>query len=287
VEAAQKDIEKFHAEQTEMALALSMERIQELENAHGAVQVDLIKLREDYSLATQKIKTLGRCCHDTEHAAQIKAILASGVGGKCERIHEVDGSLHDMAHAAVAQRRKMVKLLHAAREQHGAALRTFAVAKTHLNSREREAVEGKKRVMRELADSQAHERDLVEELAACHHLATTARREASEAKDQVQTVIAKNGQLDRKYQRSKGNAQTFYDQEKKALCERDAALVERDAALAKQPMCAICFDRDVQLVINLPCGHVCVCENCSDTTRPCPICRDGISVGLPAYFASE
>jgi hypothetical protein len=287
MERVQKDIDKFRAEQTEMALTVSMERITELEKFHGAVQDDLIKLREDYSLATQKIKTLGRCCNDTEHAPQIKAILASGVGGKCERIHEVDGSLHDMAHAAVAQRRKMVKRLHAAREQYGAALRTFAIAKTHLKCREHEAVEGKKRVMRELADSQVRERDLAEGLAACHQLATTASRESSEAKDQLQAVIVKHGQLDRKYQRSKSNAQTFYDQEKKALCERDAALVERDAALAKQPMCAICFDRDVQLVINLPCGHVCVCENCSDTTRPCPICRDGISVGLPAYFTSE
>jgi hypothetical protein len=188
----------------------------------------------------------------------------------------------------------MVKLLHIAREQHGAALRTFAIAKTHLKGREREAVEGKKRVMRELADSQARERDLAEELAACHQLATNASRESSEAKDQLQAVIAKHGQLDRKYQRSKGNAQTFYDQEKKALCERDAALAEREAALAERnnavaarPMCAVCFGRDVQLVVNLPCGHACECENCSDITRPCAICSDGVSIAFAVYFASE
>ena len=57
-----------------------MERIQELENARNTVQVELIQLREDYSLATQKIKTLGRCCNDTEHAPQTKAILASARG---------------------------------------------------------------------------------------------------------------------------------------------------------------------------------------------------------------
>ena len=74
---------------------------------------------------------------------------------------------------------------------------------------------------------------LAEELAACHQLTTTARRESSEEKDQLQAVIANHVHLDRKYQRSKGTAQTLYDQEKKALCERDAALAERDAALAE------------------------------------------------------
>ena len=84
---------------------MSMERIKELQKANDVLQNELCDLREELSLAKQKVKTVSRRCNDTEHAAQVKALLASCFGGKCARIQEVDGRLHDVASAAIAHAR--------------------------------------------------------------------------------------------------------------------------------------------------------------------------------------
>lgn len=44
--------------------------------------------------------------------------------------------------------------------------------------------------------------------------------------------------------------------------------------------CVICMDdkdKVVGFIINVPCGHACVCKNCSDKLRECPMCRAPIS----------
>ena len=61
---------------------------------------------------------------------------------------------------------------------------------------------------------------------------------------------------------------------------------EREDALASLPMCAVCMAGDVQLVVNLPCGHACSCKMCSDTARPCAICRGDVTQAVPVYFVS-
>ncbi|KHN85576.1 Mitochondrial fission process protein 1 [Toxocara canis] len=43
--------------------------------------------------------------------------------------------------------------------------------------------------------------------------------------------------------------------------------------------CVVCMDRPVKLLIS-PCGHVCICEQCSLSVEECPLCRT--TTHLPA-----
>ena len=36
--------------------------------------------------------------------------------------------------------------------------------------------------------------------------------------------------------------------------------------------CAICLDGDAEYAV-VPCGHRCLCFNCSNTVFQCPVCR--------------
>ena len=92
MEEPQRDIEKFRAECTEDALAMSMKRIKELKEACECTRAELTELEEEHSLAKQQIKAQGRRCKDMEHIGHAKAMLAQ-VGGKCERLYNTDGSL--------------------------------------------------------------------------------------------------------------------------------------------------------------------------------------------------
>ena len=38
--------------------------------------------------------------------------------------------------------------------------------------------------------------------------------------------------------------------------------------------CAVCWETATQIVT--PCGHFCLCENCSDGFTKCPICRGDV-----------
>lgn len=278
LETSQRGIEKFRAECTEDALAISMERIKELRQANDVLQNELAALGDEYTSLGQEFKKLGRLCMDTEHVRQVKTVLAQ-VGGKCERLHGRDGSLHDMANAAVAQHRRMTKLLEAVQQRHAAARQTFDIAKGHLKRRERAAIDEQKAAQRECAAQERRARQLTAEVAEHKRSTAITAKEMSETKDQLQAAIAKNIQLERKYLRAKAHATTFFDEKKEALNEREDAI-------ASVPMCAICMARDVQLVVNLPCGHACACKICSDTTRPCAICRGDVTQAVPIYFVS-
>jgi hypothetical protein len=39
--------------------------------------------------------------------------------------------------------------------------------------------------------------------------------------------------------------------------------------------CTICWDHDA-IVAAMPCGHLCLCEGCSNGMLECPICRTKI-----------
>ena len=117
------------------------------------------------------------------------------------------------------------------------------------------------------------------EVAEYKGLAAISVEELRQTQERLRAAIAKNAQLERKYQRAKTNATAFFDEKKKFLNEREDAI-------ASLPMCAICMARDVQLVVNLPCGHACSCKICSDTTRPCAICRGAVTQAVPVYLVS-
>lgn len=49
----------------------------------------------------------------------------------------------------------------------------------------------------------------------------------------------------------------------------ESGIVDRD--------CVVCLEDGIQLVVLLPCGHVCVCRTCSEKLTHCPLCREPIN----------
>ena len=145
--------------------------------------------------------------------------------------------------------------------------------------RQREAVNEKKDAQRECDAQERRARQLAAEVAEYKGSTATSVEELRQTQERLRAAIAKNAQVERKYQRAKTNATAFFNEKKEALNEREDAL-------ASLPMCAICMAGDVQLVVNLPCGHACSCKICSDTARPCAICRGDVTQAVPVYFVS-
>ena len=46
--------------------------------------------------------------------------------------------------------------------------------------------------------------------------------------------------------------------------------------------CAICLDDDAEYAV-VPCGHRCLCENCSKAVSQCPVCRGAIAAVLRVF----
>ncbi|EFN86310.1 Mitochondrial ubiquitin ligase activator of nfkb 1 [Harpegnathos saltator] len=58
----------------------------------------------------------------------------------------------------------------------------------------------------------------------------------------------------------------------------------RDTDLRTDQICVIC-NTNAREIILLPCGHVCICEDCSDSiNNNCPICRTPIMQKAAAYI---
>lgn len=58
----------------------------------------------------------------------------------------------------------------------------------------------------------------------------------------------------------------------------------RDYELREDQLCVVCRERPREIII-LPCGHVCLCEDCSiDINERCPVCRGGIDQKAAAYI---
>jgi hypothetical protein len=47
----------------------------------------------------------------------------------------------------------------------------------------------------------------------------------------------------------------------------------------EDPICIICMDAPKTLVF-VPCGHYCVCSECSERLKECPLCREGITCAV-------
>lgn len=58
----------------------------------------------------------------------------------------------------------------------------------------------------------------------------------------------------------------------------------RDTDLREDQRCIVCRIHPREIIL-LPCGHVCLCEDCSEhITNGCPICRKPIAQKQPAYI---
>lgn len=60
---------------------------------------------------------------------------------------------------------------------------------------------------------------------------------------------------------------------------------EESALQAKLPPknpCILCFKEEKRLAC-VPCGHLAICQNCTNDIRVCPICRRSIEVFVRVY----
>ncbi|XP_060800430.1 mitochondrial E3 ubiquitin protein ligase 1 [Amyelois transitella] len=58
----------------------------------------------------------------------------------------------------------------------------------------------------------------------------------------------------------------------------------RDADLGELQLCVVCSENPKEIIL-LPCGHVCLCEDCSDhIADSCPVCRERIQSRAPAFI---
>ena len=59
----------------------------------------------------------------------------------------------------------------------------------------------------------------------------------------------------------------------------------RNTDLAEDLVCVVCKSNPREIIL-LDCGHVCLCEDCSEgITSECPICRAPIRSKYPAYIS--
>lgn len=58
----------------------------------------------------------------------------------------------------------------------------------------------------------------------------------------------------------------------------------RDTDLREDQLCVVCRTNPREIIL-LPCGHVCLCEDCAgDINNDCPLCRTPISQKMAAYI---
>ena len=77
------------------------------------------------------------------------------------------------------------------------------------------------------------------------------------------------------------DCRTFQEHIQTLASER-VALLEADGSR----QCVCCWDR-VSTVALRPCGHVCVCDECSGNTQSCPLCRTKVSAIMRIFFSDH
>lgn len=61
--------------------------------------------------------------------------------------------------------------------------------------------------------------------------------------------------------------------------------IVRDSEIPENQRCVVCQTNPREIIV-LPCGHVCMCEDCNDSiTNECPVCRTHILQRAAAYIS--
>nr|CAD7197834.1 unnamed protein product [Timema douglasi] len=85
---------------------------------------------------------------------------------------------------------------------------------------------------------------------------------------------------ERKHRRAAEQAKRQLEQTRK---ERRRRVRETD--LPEYQLCVVCRQNPREMIM-LPCGHVCLCEDCSEgIVNLCPVCRTKITNKTAAYLA--
>jgi hypothetical protein len=91
------------------------------------------------------------------------------------------------------------------------------------------------------------------------------------------TAIAKLALMQEVYVEYKGLKENI-----QTLASERGALLEADGS----GQCVCCWDRASTVALR-PCGHVCVCDECSGNTQSCPLCRTKVSAVMRIFFSEH
>lgn len=95
----------------------------------------------------------------------------------------------------------------------------------------------------------------------------------------ISGIVARRYWKDRQEQRSAEEMRQSLEASRKERRQR-----VRDRDLRADQICIIC-NTNAREIILLPCGHVCICEDCSSNiNNNCPICRTQIAQKAAAYI---
>ena len=91
------------------------------------------------------------------------------------------------------------------------------------------------------------------------------------------TAIAKLAHMQEVYEECKGLKENI-----QTLASERGARLEADGSR----QCVCCWDRASTVALR-PCGHVCVCDECSGNTQSCPLCRTKVSTAMRIFFSDH
>ncbi|XP_073842026.1 mitochondrial E3 ubiquitin protein ligase 1 [Musca autumnalis] len=93
-------------------------------------------------------------------------------------------------------------------------------------------------------------------------------------------VVGRKIYLKKKQERDERRIRETLEKERK---ERRAK--SRPAHLTQDQLCVVCNINPKEVII-LPCGHVCICEDCSEKIKmTCPVCRGKINTRAAAFIS--
>ena len=204
---------------------------------------------------------------------QVRTTFANGyMGNKIERLaKDAAVGLQVLAHACVAQHRKMTKLLTTLKnrfdrkvvEQEASEAKHYveiAALQSALANIEAELTHSRE----ETALFRHHAQKLEEHIAA-------QQKSRAEAESKVITFEKKIATLTKKQARSKEISAKLYEEKKQLQEERSFG------------ECSVCFD-DGHMMTFVPCGHAAVCVKCGAEIATCPICTAPVKARAPLYF---
>ncbi|KAI8123418.1 Mitochondrial ubiquitin ligase activator of nfkb 1-A [Lucilia cuprina] len=94
------------------------------------------------------------------------------------------------------------------------------------------------------------------------------------------TIIARKIYMKKKQERDERRIRETLEKERK---ERRAK--SRPVNLTSDQLCVVCNINPKEVII-LPCGHVCICEDCSEKIKmTCPVCRGKINTRAAAFIS--
>ena len=316
------ECEMMNCEYLETLVERSKVALKTYQDLYRHSQEELCDLELVHKELQQKHQQTYKDAANKRNLAQVRAIL-SEAGGKCHRLAQNRNvGLCTLAHAAVAQNRKLGKLLSKVAGEAKEAKEEDARLFIKQNAAKNDTIASLKKKLADSKEAQIELNKVLDvEKKELSELKIFVKDRESQVSKQIKThedsIALLTKQLDKSIQKGKTLEQNLQRCKKKGQRSKDltvsmyneiaslkeqllakecqnAVLASRNAVLEgeivslekKIPQCAICMASS-EMVCFTPCGHAAACVACSQKVAECPICRANYTEQFPIYFASE